>query len=372
MYDRQTVSELADELGLPTSEVLEECHRIGVEAAWAGAPLEPAAAGLLRQRLGRPGQGRPPLPDRSSRTARPSGLPPTAVGSLPSVAEDLAARGHEPGPLSHAEEVDRTETEVSRRSLAGAGRHLDPGARSAIVAAVIGIVLLVAAPSSPHVIATAVVWVVAFVAGMFAFFGGNRSRYRITTHPEKLHGLTVAIAAMVAGALLVAGVGFGAWVVVRSAPASAAPDAIGGRDDVGELRWAFHRVTRIAGDGWHRPAKDVGSCWMAAEPEEEPRDAERVETTYRDRSCKADHDVPRCFARQVRRLTPDADAPYPGPDALEAEGRARCEPVVEALPSRPDGMTLDIEYPTRDGWADADHDVACVARITRRGSLADG
>lgn len=369
MYDRQTVSELADELGLPTSEVLEECHRIGVEAAWAGATIEPAAAGLLRQRLGRPGQGQPPLPDRSSRTARRPGLPPTAVGSLPSVAEDLALRAHEPGPLSHAEEVDRGETEVSRTTLAGAGRHLDPGARSAIIAAVIGGALVVAAPSSPHVVATVAMWVATFVLGMFAFFSGNRSRYRITTHPEKLHGLVVAIAAMVAGALLVAGVGFGSWVVVRSAPASAAPDAIGGRADVGELRWAFHRVARIAGDGWHRPAKDVGSCWMAAEAEEEPRDAERVETTYRDRSCKADHDAE---VLAVFAVDPDADAPYPGPDALEAEGRARCEPVVAALPSRPDGMTLDIEYPTRDGWADADHDVACVAMITRRGSLTDG
>ena len=68
------------------------------------------------------------------------------------------------------------------------------------------------------------------------------------------------------------------------------PEIVGGRSDVTELRWAFHRVARIKREGWHRPAKDAGTCWVLPDdPKAEPREEERVESTYKDRSCTSEH-----------------------------------------------------------------------------------
>lgn len=368
MSDDVTVSELAAELNIPPSVLLEECHRSGVEASWAGARLSPVAASMLRDRLGvgaEPPLRREPRPPRS--TASPK-LPPTAVGSLPEAAGGVQDP-HGPGPLPRNDQVQGEATEVSERTLVEPTRRFDVTARRAIVAAGIGLVLVVATPSSPHVLVTIAGWLLLGVAAGVAFISGNRSRYKISTHPEKFRGMVPAIVAMVVGLGLLIGLGVGIWTVLRSAPASAAPDLVGSRADVAELRWTYHRVARIKDAGWHRPVKDAGTCWVLPEDDdEEPRDELRVETSYRDRSCEGAHDVEVLAVFAVDR---NADSPYPGIDDLKAFGLGRCSPVVDALAELPRSTRIEIEYPTEDGWKRADHDVACVAVVTRNGSLAD-
>lgn len=363
-----TVSELAAELNIPPSVLLEECHRAGVEASWAGARLSPVAASMLRDRLGaaaEPPLRREPRPPRSAASPK---LPPTAVGSLPEAAGGVPDL-HGPGPLPRNDQVQREATEVSERMLVEPSRRFDATARRAIVAAGIGLVLVVAAPSSPHVLVTVAGWLLIGVTAAVALVGGNRARYKISTHPEKLRGMAPAVVAMVVGLVLLVGLGVGSWTVVRSAPASAAPDLVGDRADVAELRWTYHRVARIKDDGWHRPVKDAGTCWvLPRNDDEEPRDERRVETSYRDRSCKGDHDVEVLAVFAVDR---DADSPYPGVADLQELGRKRCAPIVDGLAEVPRGTRIEIEYPTEDGWAHADHDVACVAVVTRKGSLTE-
>lgn len=370
MSDDVTVSELATELNIPPSVLLEECHRAGIEASWAGAHLPPVAVALLRDRLGaaaEPPLRRPAPPPRSTPTPK---LPPTAVGSLPDAAGGAspAAEPQGPGPLHRNHEVAGDATEVNERTLAEPSRRFDPTARTGIVAAGLGLLLAVVAPWSPHVLATVGAWLLIGIAGLVALISGNRSRYKISTHPEKLRGMIPAILALVVGLALLVGLGTGIWVVTRDAPASAAPDVVGARADVAELRWNVHRLARIKDGGWHRPAKDAGTCWALPKEDEEPRDDRRVETSARDRSCKGSHDVEVLAVFAVDR---DADSAYPGADDLIAIGLERCAPVVDALAERPRDLRIEIEYPTEDGWADADHDVACVAVVTRSGSLTD-
>lgn len=414
MSGELTVSDLAHELKLPASVLLEECHRLGIEAGWAGGILTQREAELLRDRLG-PAEGangplrRPtaspttrlprrapagsagpvapatstppaaPAPDVPSAPSVPSvpsvpptsgpgaALPPTAVGSMPGMAHG-GPSGHEPGPLSHVDRGGRETTEVSNRSLASQGRRFDGTARTAAVAGIVGVVLVAAAPSSPHVLVTVAAWLGAIVAGATALVAGNRSRYKITTHPERLRGMAVAIASMVVGIVVLVGLGLGIWAVVRGAPASEGPAAVTDRTDVAELRWTYQRVSRIAGNGWNRPVKDAGTCWVMPRGDDEPRTDERVELTFESVSCRAAHDgeVLGVFA-----LLPEADVPYPGSDELNAYGRERCASVIDGLPDGGEGVTIVIEYPTEAGWDDADHDVACVAMASRRGSLTE-
>ncbi|MCB0976799.1 MAG: translation initiation factor IF-2 N-terminal domain-containing protein [Acidimicrobiales bacterium] len=368
--EKATVKDLAEELGMPPSALIEECQHLGIDAAWAGATLEPVAVSMLRDRFGRsaaaPPLRRGPGPERR---ATPSKLPPTAVGSLPEVAASLVPKlQHEHGPLSHHDETGAEETKVTKQSLLEQSRRFDSTARTALFAAGLGVVLLVAAPHSPHVVLTVFAWLITAVSGLVAFFAGNRSRYKITTHPEKLKGMAPALVAMAMGLVIFASVVGGVWVVVRDAPASAAPSIIGGRADVSELRWAYHRVARIRQEGWHRPAKDAGTCWVKPDEndEVEPREPERVESTYRDLSCTSKHDAEVLAVFSVNR---DADSPYPGAEHLVEIGRERCQSLLESLKTRPPGMTVEIEYPTQEGWSDADHDVACVVVATRRGSI---
>lgn len=409
-----TVSELAHELHLPASVLLEECHRLGIDAGWAGGTLTAQQAGQLRDRLG-PTEGgdgplkrrgvAPPIPsDRSSGSVpvvpgspppaaptpgppsfsaapsvpsvpsvpsgsgRAGGLPPTAVGSIPSMARPPGGSGHEPGPLNHAENAGPEAVEVSNRSLASQGRRFDGTARTAAIAGILGVVLLLVAPSSPHVVATVAAWVGALVAGLVALFAGNRSRYKISTHPERLRGLPVAISAIVVGVLVLVTVGTGVWVVVRGAPTSSGPSVIADRSDVAELRWTYQRVRRIAGNGWNRPTKEPETCWDMPRKDDEPRTEERVEVTYESVSCRGEHDAE---VLGVFALLPRADVTYPGEDELVDYGQERCAPVLEALPGGGDGIAIIIEFPTKAGWEDADHDVACVAMASRRGSLTE-
>ena len=45
------VAELAEELGLPPSAVLEQCKRAGIDATWAGADLSGSDVVILRSEL---------------------------------------------------------------------------------------------------------------------------------------------------------------------------------------------------------------------------------------------------------------------------------------------------------------------------------
>ncbi len=86
------------------------------------------------------------------------------------------------------------------------------------------------------------------------------------------------------------------------------------------------------------------------------------------RSCTSRHDSEVLAVFAVDR---DADSPYPGTDALEEVGRRRCRPIVDGLEPVVEDLQVAYEIPTEAGWADADHDVACVAIITSDAPLID-
>lgn len=364
-----TVRQLAEELNVPASILMEECQRLGVEASWAGAVIQPVAASVLRDRFGSapnvPPLRRGPGPDRGQNRVP---LPPTAVGSLPEVAAVAVPDAHEHGPLSHHGRTNTGDVSVNNDTLAAAPRRWDGTGHTAVIAAVLGVVCFAVAPSMPHVLLKIAAWLLILVAGLIAFFSGNRSRYKISTHPEKLKGMPQAVGSMVVGALLVIGLLGAVWVVVRSAPASAAPGLIADRADVSELRWTFHRVERIKENGWRRPARDAGICLSKPDEARVTEDAKRVEATYRERSCNGEHDAEVLAVFAVNRT---ADSPYPGADVLKKTGRERCQPVIDALKDAPSAMRIDIEYPTEEGWEQFDHDVPCVAVLTRSKPLAD-
>ena len=156
--------------------------------------------------------------------------------------------------------------------------------------------------------------------------------------------------------------------MVRSAPAARAPRSLGNQAPVQILRWNFQRVLTIKAAGWQRPAKDAGTCWTVR-ADEKPRRANRTEFGDRDIDCAARHDVE---VLGVYQLNPDADVAYPGVARLQAYALDRCGEALDRLiADAPADRKVQIEYPDQQGWADADHDVACVSVVTREGSLLD-
>ena len=158
------------------------------------------------------------------------------------------------------------------------------------------------------------------------------------------------------------------YASVRTAPAEGAP--LGARESVARARWGWERLDRIRHEGWKRPAKDAGTCWVVDSDVE--RDVERVEVGTRLVACGEQHTVQvvRVFA-----VDRDADARYPGADELQAMAVDRCGALVEGLLDAKgdraaiDGVLLG-EVPTAAGWNHADHDVACaVVTAPRKGAL---
>ena len=179
----------------------------------------------------------------------------------------------------------------------------------------------------------------------------------------------MALALLVVAVVGIAGLSLGTWTVVRSAPAAQAPLGMGDLGSVKHLRWGFQRVKLIADNGWTRPAKDPGTCWEAAEPDDEPRNGRRVEHGFERVSCEADHQYEVLVVSAIDR---DADAPYPGADRLEVQALERCDDLSEVLvPDAPDELVLRAEIPTREGWESGDHDVTCVSALPRDEPLLD-
>lgn len=248
--------------------------------------------------------------------------------------------------------------------------------RPGFVAVIVALASLVGSNFVDHPMAILGLWALAAASLVVALVSGNRARYRITTHPDKHGGLVISAGFLAVAVVTTVMLALGVWTVVRSAPlrsapvrsapTASAPLGIGDQSPVQILRWNVQRVLAIKEAGWQRPAKEAGMCWTVR-ADETSRDANRVEIGARDIDCDADHDVE---VLDVYRLNQDADVAYPGVPRLQAHALDRCtEAVGRLVDDAPADLELQIEYPTQQGWADADYDVACVAVVSRQGSL---
>lgn len=411
------VSELAKELEVPASVVLEQCLRLGIDAAWAGSDL--SAVDVVRLRTELAGEvvvddepvestspsvpSVPSVPDpddveaaaedasedgeletvgaASSRADADAGvaggggaaLPPTAVGSMPDMSDELmeSALHGAADPMERRfagatvlpPEVRAATGQPERPKHLASGfdeKRTDAALRPGFLALALGIALVVAANSVAEPAVIALLWLLGVVSFVVAAVCGNKARYRITTHPDQRRGLIPAIVLLVASVLGVVGMGATIWTTVRSTPADqplvkSFDPGLGDLSSVQKARWAYLRTRAVADVGWERPAKDVGSCWEA-EPKKKPRREERVEVGGAQVPCNQDHAYEVIGSYAVNRT---ADAPYPGVKSLTATAAARCKAALADLDSRPAGMRVMVEYPTEAGWK-GDHDVTCV------------
>lgn len=406
------VSELAAQLQLPASVVLEQCLRLGIDATWAGADLTPADVAILEAELAHedptahpppaaPLTGAPSVPDpdsledpvpvgvgssaRSSDAASVSdpaaaAVPPTAVGSMPEMTDELmrdAAENAGAAPRTFAGRDlgggDGVPPSVAAERSSGRiattphGRRLDAAIRPGAIALVLAAVALVGSNALEEPFLIALLWVFGGAALVIAILSGNRARYRITTHPEQRRGLVPAVVILVAGILGLAGLVAAIVVTVRDTPSADAPLGIGDLNAVEQARWGYRRLTNVAATSWERPAKDEDTCWETEELKA-PRREERVEVGGSQVSCDSPHGFEVLGVFAVNR---DADASYPGEAELTKIALARCEPKVARIKNPPADLRVVVEYPTESGWVDGDHDVACVAFAVRETPLRD-
>lgn len=401
------VNELAKELELPTSVVLEQCLRLGIDASWAGsdlgatdlvvlraelanddhrevapvAPVAPVAADAPDDVAETPAEDPKPEPDpeleavgaRAGGSGGAAAVPPTAVGSMPEMTDELmdAAKHGAADPMDRrfagAVNANRPPSVATDRSKIGASatakRRYDAAIRPGVIALILAIAAVVAANAVDQPAVIAALWLGATVALVVALLSGNKARYRVTTHPEQRRGLIAAIVLMVASILGLVGLGTAVWTVVRSAPADQAPMGLGDLNSVNHARWGYQRTKVIADTGWERPAKDVGTCWAPENgSKQEPRRGERVEVGEDQVDCDSPHTYEVIGTHSVNH---DADAAYPGVAALKKTALARCADEVAKIKRPPVGMRVVVEYPTSTGYADGDHDVTCVVVASR-------
>lgn len=410
----QKVSELAAELQLPASVVLEQCLRLGIDATWAGADLSPAEVAILQTELAHedpaahpsptaPLAEAPSVPDPddvdvaapaiigapsvapassgdggSSPDAAPLAVPPTAVGSMPEMTDELmrdaadnaggATRtfaGRDLGSADGAPPSVAAERSSGRIPVTQHKRRFDAAVRPGAIALLLAAVALVGSNLLDEPFLIALLWAFGAVALVVAILSGNRARYRITTHPEQRRGLVAAVVILVAGVVGLAGLVAATVVTVREAPAADAPLGIGELNAVDRARWGYRRLTNVASTSWERPAKDAETCWEV-EARKEARRGERVEVGGRQVSCDTEHGYEVIGVFAVNR---DTDSPYPGKAELTRIALSRCEPKVSRIKNPPADLKLFVEYPTEVGWVDGDHDVACVAFAVRDAPL---
>ncbi len=395
------VSDLAEELGLPPSAVLDQCQRFGIDAGWAGAELSGADLVVLRAELANaedPIDLRPADAGESAAAAEGDdgdaavvtvveseaapvdagpAVPPTAVSSMP---EAAGAPAVEPEPAGGGfrmagmtgaappvTTIQRKPEEERRKTEA----RVDHSVRTAIFALVVGVVALGAAELLRNAWSIWALWLLGAAALLIALWNANMGRRHVTTHPEKAKGLVLSVAAMVlaVGGLVV--VGTSAYASIGDAPAADAPLGLGNRESVASARWGYQRLRRVASEGWNRPAKDAGTCWSESASVE--RDPQRIESGTVQEPCGQAHSTE---IIDVYAYDRDADSAYPGREALQADVQERCGDAAERALNPSDGQAVEgllfAEVPTRDGWANADHDVACaIVTATRQGRLAD-
>ncbi|HWJ97918.1 MAG TPA: hypothetical protein VNQ33_07135 [Acidimicrobiales bacterium] len=407
------VSELADELEVPTSTVLAQCQRFGIDASWAGAELSGADVVVLRSELAsgapidltpadpveepvavaagsaspapRPsmpaaGAEAPPTdpapPDGS--TGDPADLPPTAVGSMPDVAAEVTPDA-EPvasaptGPGGHQGRAGGPLTPDGSRPVAPRTPPAAPRFDRAVRGSVIALVVAAGAYAGSNVVDLAVVvallWLVAAVALVVAVIDAIRGRRHALTHPDRVRGAWLATFALLFAVAGIIGLTASVLAVTADDPADAPLDL----SDLGSVqvaRWGYQRTSLLAGNGWRQVARDSGSCWRHEDRRNE-RAEDRVEATKANVSdtCQQGHtlEVVKVFAYDR-----DADAPYPGADKILIAAQEKCADVFAQVQEELSSVKTDVEYPTEVGWGDADHDVACTVSTDaeRSGKLA--
>jgi hypothetical protein len=422
------VSELAEELGVPASAVIEQCQRFSIDASWAGAELKGSDVAVLRAELAGiddvaapPAEGTDappsdaPAPDPGAaapagpsdppaapadditapRPAVPAGealtgggrgrspLPPTAVGSMPDLIDEVTPEpvveppspgGPGPGPTLQPAGPSTYFDEQGNRRVgarpAPATRTLERSAVNAVGWGVLGIALVAASNAIANPWAVAVLWLGGAFAFAVAVFDGNRARRSITTHPDRRRGLPFAVIGAVLGVAGLVAVSSLVYLAVRDEPADSAPLGAGDLAAVDSARWGYLRITRIIDEGWSTPAKAEGSCWED-DDDLEVRDDERVEVGNRIRPCGSRHTV------EIARVFPmsrEADAPYPSAAAVIAEVEERCAGLWEDAREAAAGADVQLrpEVPTEEGWRRGDRDVACaLVTAPREGALLD-
>ncbi|MCU1371987.1 MAG: Septum formation [Ilumatobacteraceae bacterium] len=407
------VADLAAELEVPTSMILDQCQRFGIDASWSGAELSGADLVLLRAELAaadpidlRPadvdaastGSAAPDLPAAPAApdapaspapgatdadadadavaadppTAEPAPLPPTAVGSMPELIDEVtpsgpasadppaggAASSSAPGfSMGGAGAVIPPATRQVLARPAPTKRRLERGARNSVVALVVALVAFAASNFTEIAVLVLLLWLVTIIALCVAVTDGIRGRRRVQTHPERFSGQWLATIAVV---LAIGGiVGLTASVVgaVGDDPAADAPLGVGKLQSVQVARWGHQRVQRYSDNGWRQPARDEGSCWEI-DPRKQ-RDENRVETP--DASDLTQCDRPhRLEVAKVFAYNHDADASYPSMPAFVKAADKQCGALHERLVDKGVAVQLQVEVPTEVGWGDGDHDVACV------------
>lgn len=428
------VSELADELGVPTSAVLEQCQRFGIAASWAGAELRGADLVVLRAELAaaeapldlRPADHEAVWPeaiakadphhageasgtaaaadggastdaagsteaagsadapasvpphdpaDRTSAVVQP--LPPTAVGSMPGLIDEVTPTPPPEsvihGPLRTSDDLHPIDDQGVRRipPRPPAERKAIPRpARNALLWLVLAVAAFAGSNATDNPFLILGLWVVALVAFAVTIYDGNRGRRAISTHPDRMHGQWLAIPAMALGILGVAGMVLVTSVAIREQPAADAPMGAGELTSVQGARWGYQRVTRIADEGWHQPAKEAQTCWDRRG--DEVRQEGRVELGNHRQRCEDPHTVEIVAVFAYDR---DADSPFPGQAAIDRAVQERCGDLLEEAQANAEpGETVVLlsERPTVEGWDDGDHDIAC-ALVTpmREGSLVE-
>jgi hypothetical protein len=436
------VSDLAADLEIPPSAVLEQCQRFGIDASWAGAELSGSDVVVLRAELAASdpidltsadapaqepadadlatsadatasdrsasdaaasdatsgvattidvasGGGEPeipaapadapaeaPVPTMADESTDPGpgaaqAIPPTAVGSMPELIEEITppAEAPAPGPSGlgpgprggspgqHGLGID---PDASRRVAprdAPAKRQLARSSRNSVIALVVGAACFGASNFTEVPAVVGLLWVLAAVSFVVAVVDGFRGRRKAQVHPERHHGVWLGTISLVLAMAAVVAMTGAVLAVTGDDAAAEAPAGLGDLKSVQVGRWGYQRLQRYADDGWKQPAREEGSCWGA---DDEERDEQRVELVQMSdaTACNTAHtlEVMRVFA-----VNRDADARYPGTAELLVIGNRECKAIADRLEEKGVDAEVKVEYPTEVGWGDGDHDVACVA-----------
>lgn len=393
------VSDLAADLEVPASTILDQCQRFGIDATWAGAELSGADVVVLRAELATEDpidltgadepvaeptaeptavptaetEGEPPLTaptaEDDQEPAPAASVPPTAVGSMPELLDEITPEP-EPEPaasnvraggfsMAGAEGVgtDPGASRPPRPKDAPVQRRLERSVRRSIVALVAAVAFFVASNYTELAVVVAVLWLLTAVALLVAFVDGFRGRRRVQTHPERLHGVVLGTLSAVLAIGGLVGLTTAVLTVTGDDPAADAPASMGDLQSVQVARWGYQRAVRLKENGWNQPAREIGSCWTVNASSE--RDEQRVELALPRRvSCQTEHTMQVVDVFAVNR---DADAPYPGTAKLLVLAQDECEAISQRLTKKGVDFTMKAEYPTEVGWGEGDHDVACVA-----------
>ena len=391
------VSDLAADLEVPASTILDQCQRFGIDATWAGAELSGADVVVLRAELATEdpidltgaddpvaepttntdvepaptaaGADAPAAQDDQEAAPAAAAVPPTAVGSMPELLDEITP---EPEPEPAASNVraggfamagaegmgtDPGASRPPRPKEAPVQRRLERSVRRSIVALVAAVAFFVASNYTELAAVVAVLWLLTAVALLVAFVDGFRGRRRVQTHPERLHGVVLGTLSAVLAIGGLVGLTTAVLTVTGDDPAADAPASMGDLQSVQVARWGYQRGVRLKENGWNQPAREIGSCWTVNASSE--RDEQRVELALPRRvSCKAEHTMQVMDVFAVNR---DADAAYPGTAKLLVLAQDECEAISQRLTKKGVDFTMKAEYPTEVGWGEGDHDVACVA-----------